>query len=84
MDIQIESSEERMYFCANELLEEVFENLLSNVIIHNEIIPLKILVKVTRKKLDHQNFIQTEFIDNGKGIEDVRKQFLLNGNLVFI
>ncbi|MGV9173981.1 MAG: sensor histidine kinase, partial [Promethearchaeia archaeon] len=83
LDIQIKSSEEHIYVCANELLEEVFENLISNAIIHNEDISLKILIKITRKVLDGQNFIQMEFIDNGKGIPDGRKETLLNEDLAF-
>lgn len=83
LDIQIKSSEEHIYVCANELLKQMFENVLSNAIKHNKDVPLEILIRITRKSLENERYIKMEFIDNGKGITDERKELLSDEDLTF-
>ena len=79
IDIQIKNKDGEIratYVYANNLLEDVFDNLLTNAIKHAGKDSVKIRIniqKIQRGKRDH---IKIEIIDNGKGIKDS-----LKGNL---
>ncbi|MBD3215593.1 MAG: PAS domain S-box protein [Candidatus Lokiarchaeota archaeon] len=62
---------------ANELLEEIFQNILINSIKYNEeeIIEIEIRASEVNDEQD-DTFLRLEFIDNGIGIEDKRKQLI--------
>ncbi|KKN66415.1 hypothetical protein LCGC14_0471370, partial [marine sediment metagenome] len=75
--IQVDSIAKKLYVHANELLEDVFENILVNAIKYNDNLTVEILVKISKEKIQNKNYIRFEFIDNGIGIDDSRK------NLVF-
>ena len=77
MTIQVDSTSKKLYIQANELLEDVFENILVNAIKYNDNLTVEILVKISKEKIQNKNYIRFEFIDNGIGIDDSRK------NLVF-
>jgi signal transduction histidine kinase len=63
------------YFCrVNQLIIDVFENLLINAIIHNENEEVIISVNLKKKVKDDQNYVKIEFIDNALGIEEHRKK----------
>jgi signal transduction histidine kinase len=70
LSIQIQSSIEHVYVYANDLLKEVFENILHNAINHNKGIPLEINIHISKAERNNKHYIKMEFIDNGKGIED--------------
>lgn len=59
---------------ANELLIDVFQNILNNAVKYNENEKIEINIKVTKEQLDHNNYIKVEFIDNGIGIKDELKE----------
>jgi PAS domain S-box-containing protein len=63
---------------ANELLEEIFQNILINSIKYNEeeIIKIEIRASEVNDEQDDDTFLKLEFIDNGIGIEDERKQLI--------
>jgi len=69
-EIQIDSSEERFYVNGNELLIDVFENLILNAIKHNINPVKKIDIIIKREEKDSKKIIKIEFKDNGIGIED--------------
>ncbi|MFO8020429.1 MAG: MASE3 domain-containing protein [Promethearchaeia archaeon] len=81
LTIKIKATNEHMYAYANDLLGEVFDNLLVNAIKHNRDMKLEILIRVTRDQRKDKSYIKIEFIDNGKGIEDSRKETLFKGDL---
>ena len=83
LSIQIKSTEDHIYAYANDLLGEVFENLLFNAIKHNINMPLEILIRLTREHIKNTPYIKMEFIDNGKGIVDSRKETLFQGDFSF-
>jgi signal transduction histidine kinase len=83
LSIQITSPENHIYAYANDLLGEVYENLLFNAIKHNKDMPLEILIRLTRERIKNKAYIKMEFIDNGKGIEDSRKETLFQGDFSF-
>lgn len=63
------------YFCrVNQLIIDVFENLLINAIIHNENEEVFISANLKKKVKDDQKYIKIEFIDNALGIEEHRKK----------
>ncbi len=64
---------------ANELLEEVFDNILINAIKHNKNPHIQIQIKISKEKINRKQYIKIQyikiqFIDNAKGIEDSRKE----------
>ena len=61
---------------ANELLLDVFENILINATKYNENPIIEILIKISKIKIDGARFLKIEFIDNGIGISDDRKKII--------
>ncbi len=61
---------------ANELLLDVFENILINATKYNENPIIEILIKISKIKIDDARFLKIEFIDNGIGISDDRKKII--------
>ena len=65
----------------NELIQDVFDNLLINAIRYNQNYQVEIQVKISEVKEHTVNMIKLEFIDNGNGIKDLRKdKNFLRGN----
>ncbi|MBD3211169.1 MAG: PAS domain S-box protein [Candidatus Lokiarchaeota archaeon] len=73
-EIGIDSYQEDIFVKANDLLEEVFDNLLINAVKHADKDSIKIKIQITRKVLNDKQFIRVSVIDNGKGIKDSRKE----------
>lgn len=71
--IKVDSSKDNIVIQANDLLLEVFENLLINAVKHNENPIIEIVIRISEEKREGLNYIKIEFIDNGIGIEDSRK-----------
>ncbi len=71
---QVISPHNNLSVLANDDLEEVFDNILINAVRHNENPIIEIIIKISRSTLDKINYIKIEFIDNGIGIEDSRKE----------
>ncbi len=59
---------------ANDLLKNIFENLLINAIIHNKNDPIEVWIKTSRFEFNQTPYIKIEFMDNGIGISDDRKK----------
>ena len=74
IQIKIKSSEKKYSVYANELLVDVFENIFINGINHNQNAEIKFLVMVSLKDTKEGQFLKIEFIDNGIGISDERKE----------
>ena len=76
MDIKIEAQGNKQYVLANELLFDVFENILNNAVKYNENLMVEIIIKKSETHKNGENYLKIEFIDNGMGIEDVRKELI--------
>ena len=76
IDIQVDSVSKKLYIRANELLEDLFENILANAIKYNENPTVEILVNISKEKKESINYLKMEFIDNGIGINDFRKSLV--------
>ncbi|MFX1276381.1 MAG: PAS domain S-box protein [Promethearchaeota archaeon] len=74
INIQIESHEPKYFTYTNELLLEVFENILINSIKHNDNKKINILIRISQEIINSNQFIRIEFHDNGRGIKDSMKK----------
>ncbi len=67
---------------ANDLLIDLFNNLFNNSIKYNDSRVVEIDVKMSREKKNNTNYIKLEFLDNGIGIPDKRKETLFEKEYV--
>ncbi len=77
VQIRMEISNENVKVYANELLFDVFKNLLTNSLKYNENETIKIEIIVSKVDKNGKNYTEIQFIDNGIGIEDERKENIL-------
>ena len=76
IDLVINSFSDRLFVQANKLLQEVFDNVLINAIKYNDKSLIEILVNVSRETKEDQKYLRFEFVDNGIGIHDERKEII--------
>jgi len=76
IDIQIDISDERCFILGNELLVDIFENILINAIKYNVNPVVEIFIRISKECRDGNEFIKLEFIDNGMGIANKRKKII--------
>jgi PAS domain S-box-containing protein len=76
LDIKVKKTKEKIFVEANELLLDVFENILHNAIKYNKRAEIKIQVKLSKELKDEKSFLKLEFIDNGIGIQDQSKELI--------
>jgi len=80
LKINIQISDDKFKILANELLEDVFDNILTNSINYNDSEFINIEIKVTKELRQGINYIKFQFSDNGIGITDERKtQIFIRG-----
>ncbi|TXT61619.1 MAG: hypothetical protein BAJALOKI2v1_20072 [Promethearchaeota archaeon] len=63
-----------LHLLANDLLLDVFENILLNAKEYNDNETVQIKIFISRKSDGDMNYVKMEFKDNGIGIEDDRKE----------
>jgi signal transduction histidine kinase len=79
ININVEGLSVEQKIVANVLLITVFKNIISNAIIHNDNTNnIEIQIKIANYKVSNVNYVKMEFIDNGRGILDERKERLFN------
>ncbi len=61
---------------ANELLLDVFDNLLNNSVKYNDSPTVKIQITISRKTKIGKKYIKIEMSDNGIGVMDLRKKII--------
>ena len=76
LEIHLDAPEGDLSIMGNELLLDVFENILGNAVQYNEHSRKEIDIKIIRNQKDGENYIKMEFKDNGGGIEDQRKKLI--------
>jgi len=74
--IKIDCKEDNYLVHANELLHEVFDNLLINAIKHNDNQNIEININILKELKENKNYIKFEFIDNAIGIPNEKKGIL--------
>ncbi len=84
IDIQIGIPDEKCFMLGNELLVDIFENILINAIKYNENPVIEIFIRISEEIKDGNEFFKLEFIDNGIGVVDERKKIIFEeGNREF-
>jgi len=78
LNIQVDPFDKNIKVKANELLYDVFENILINAVKYNENKIPEILIKISKITKDKINYIKLEFIDNGIGINDSLKKVIFS------
>ncbi|MFX1268241.1 MAG: PAS domain S-box protein [Promethearchaeota archaeon] len=73
INIQFENPYKVITVQANELLIDVFENILINAVKYNHNFLVEIKIKVSKLRKDGLKFVKFEFEDNGIGIPDTNK-----------
>jgi len=74
IDIQLDSISNEDYIQANDLIQDVFENILINSVKHNNNPKVEIIVRFSREVVEKIHYLKIEFIDNGAGIDNIRKE----------
>lgn len=69
-----------IYVLSNDLLLDVFENILINSVIYNKNELIKTEINISRLIENEKLYIKLEFIDNGIGITDNRKGLIFIEN----
>ncbi|MBD3342135.1 MAG: hypothetical protein GF353_23745 [Candidatus Lokiarchaeota archaeon] len=72
--ILIDSKKKRYRVLANELLQEVFNNILNNAVKYNDRSAIIVSIRIREVNLKTKKYIELEFQDNGIGISDIRKK----------
>ena len=78
LNITIESKYDEFYVNANELLVDIFENILINAIKYNDKEIIEILIRITTIMQNKTNYYKLEFLDNGIGVIDSKKELIFN------
>ena len=76
IDIQIQQFPEKMLVLANELLNNVFENILGNAIRHNDNPNIEISIIISKEQVKQIPHFKIEIHDNGIGIGDKMKELI--------
>ena len=74
INITVDFPPEKIHVMANELLLEVFENIIINAMKHNNNPKKELSIKFSQEKKDDVPYLKLEFIDNGNGVEDLLKK----------
>jgi len=76
IDIKVVSDYGSICVMANELLSEVFENIIINSISYNRNRLIQVEVIISVIDVYYRNYVKFEFKDNGIGIDDDRKEII--------
>ncbi len=76
VEIQLEALNQELRTHSNELLIEIFENILINAVKYNFSDTIEITIKVSEAKEKNGEWLKIEFIDNGIGIPDENKKLI--------
>ena len=79
VNIKSENNLENFYIAANDLLLDIFDNILINAINHNRNEQIDIMIKLSILNEEERRLIKLEFIDNGIGIPNQLKENILKG-----
>ncbi len=79
INVNLDISDVKTEIQANNLLEDVFDNLLTNSVQHNENSEVEINIKISSEQLSDKKYLRLEFKDNGVGIEDEWKHTIFLG-----
>jgi PAS domain S-box-containing protein len=76
IDINLNYHTNLLYVQANDLIRNVFDNILINAVRHNENQKIEIEIDISESVFYGQNFAKIEFKDNAKGIPNEMKNLI--------
>lgn len=76
LEISLDSKFQEVHVNANNLIKNVFENILTNAINHNDNPVKNIAISISETSLNDKKYVKFEFLDNGRGILDERKKLI--------
>ena len=79
LNVELISQDNRVYVHGNQLLLDVFENILISSIKYNEKTEIDIKILVFKKHIDNKSYVQIEIVDNEPAISDLAKDKILEG-----
>jgi len=82
IDISIDSFQDEIFIEANDLLIDIFENLLINALNYNDKSKVEILIKISKELENGRSYIKFEFIDNGIGISEEKKKVIFQERFI--
>ncbi len=74
LDISVKLYSKNIMIRGNDFLSDIFDNILLNAVMHNKNYLVEIQIHISKEKKNATDYIKIEFIDNGMGIEDERKE----------
>ncbi|MFX1371826.1 MAG: PAS domain S-box protein [Promethearchaeota archaeon] len=77
IQIKCDTFNKKILILGNDLIQDVFENILINSVRHNNNSIVEIIIKASEVVQNKIPYYRLEFIDNGIGIEDERKENVL-------
>jgi signal transduction histidine kinase len=77
IDVKIEAPDKELHVMANDLLLDVFENILTNAAKYNDNSIIIIVIKLSEVKEQDKGYLKIEFNDNGRGVFDEDKEAIL-------
>ena len=78
INIKVDTPRKNYLVKANDILREVFENILINAVKYNENSTVEILIRFSEEQKERINYIKVEFMDNGRGIPDAIKKIIFH------
>jgi signal transduction histidine kinase len=82
VNIKVKSPDKKISIDANKLIVDIFENILINAVLHNLNYSVEVSVEITQLLKDNLNYVKIQFMDNGIGISDDRKKWILESSFV--
>jgi len=79
INIKVDSENKELKILFNDLLSDIFDNILLNAVLHNNNEVIQILIKISKTQENNRQYNKIEFIDNGIGIPDNRKNAIFKG-----
>ncbi|MFX1236466.1 MAG: PAS domain S-box protein [Promethearchaeota archaeon] len=76
IDINVNFEGNLFFVQANELLVNVFENILINAAKYNDNPLIEISINISTSKVDKRDYVKIEFLDNGVGVPDDKKELI--------
>jgi len=78
--IIVEGLKGKFKLSGNELIQDVFENILINAVKYNENPVVQLDIKISNEQRDNKNYLKIEFMDNGIGISNEKRGDLFQRN----
>ena len=81
INVRIDCFKKTLIASVDELINELFHNLLINAVLHNMNTIVNIDIVITKAQKDNKKYLKLEFLDNGIGITDERKEWFFEESI---